>query len=378
MTGKFTIYADRVFDGYNFLQQAQLTINDGVITAIDTYASSSAADYHCEGLLVPGFIDVQVNGGGGVLLNQQASLAGINTMMAAHTQFGTTAMLPTLITDSITVMEQAADAIAQAIANKTAGILGIHFEGPHLSVAKKGAHSAQYIRPISDREWQVLSRKDIGQVMVTVAPENVLADDIARMVELGIKVSLGHSNADYQTAQRAMLAGANSFTHLYNAMSPLTSREPGMVGCALANDHAYCGLILDGHHVDYVSAKIAIKTKSAGKVLLVTDAMPPVGTTESEFAFFDRVVTLNNGKLTSTTGELAGSVLDMATAVRNCHQHLAMPLGEALRMASLYPAQYLGIADYVGSLCVGGHADMVLLDNDLFVQQTWISGKQIF
>ncbi|WP_448211862.1 N-acetylglucosamine-6-phosphate deacetylase [Colwellia sp. MEBiC06753] len=378
MTDTYTIYAERLFDGQSFLDKVRMVVSDGAISAIDTHVEPEADDQICQGLLVPGFIDLQVNGGGGVLFNTSPSLDGIQTIMAAHAKFGTTAMLPTLITDDIEVMEQAADAIAKAIAVGSPGIIGVHFEGPHLSVAKKGAHSAEYIRPISAREWRILSRKDLGQILVTLAPENVLPDDVAKMVDLGIKVCLGHTNADYQTAQKAINVGADGFTHLYNAMSPLTGREPGVVGCALLNDRASCGLIIDGHHVDYASCQLAIKAKPAGKIFLVTDAMPPVGTDDNEFAFFDRTVHLNDGKLTSTTGELAGSVLDMATAVRNCHQQVKMPLDESIRMASLYPAQYVKLDKKMGQLTVGSAANMALLDDGLAVSQTWINGKSVF
>ncbi len=297
--------------------------------------------------------------------------------MSAHAKFGTTAMMPTLITDKVEVMEQAADAIALAISQHTPGIIGIHFEGPHLSIAKKGTHCAELIRPVTAKEWDILSRQDIGQVMVTLAPETVSPEDISRMVELGIKVCLGHTNADFTTAQKAVDAGATGFTHLFNAMSPLQGREPGVVGCALLNDSTQAGLIVDGHHVDYASCQLAIKTKPAGGIFLVTDAMPPVGTDITEFPLYDRTVYVDNGKLTSSTGELAGSSLDMATAVKNTHLELKIPLAESLRMASLYPAQYL-YANQTrnrGELKVGMQADLVVLNDELSVIETWIGGE---
>lgn len=370
-------HAQRLFDGQAFLDDQVLTIVNGKITAIDQ--DTSHVDVKAIGLVVPGYIDLQVNGGGGALFNDSPSVEKLKTIMLAHAKFGTTAMMPTLITDKIEVMQQAANAIAQAISEGIPGIVGIHFEGPHLSVAKKGTHCADYIRPISDVEWQVLSRKDIGQVIVTLAPETVSADDISRMVKLGIKVCLGHTNADYQTAQQAIDAGATGFTHLFNAMSPLQGREPGVVGAALLNNNTSCGLIVDGFHVDYASCKLAIQAKPQGKVFLVTDAMPPVGTDQTQFALYDRTVYVDNGKLTSTTGELAGSSLDMANAVKNTHEKLGIPLDEALRMGSLYPAQYLYKKQAVtrGELVLGKYADMAVLNDDLSVKETWISGKKI-
>jgi len=370
-------HAKRLFDGQNFIDDQVLTITNGVISAIDS--NTNNVDVKAAGLVVPGYIDLQVNGGGGALFNDSPSVDKLKTIMTAHTKFGTTAMMPTLITDKVEVMAQAADAIAKAIAEKMPGIIGIHFEGPHLSLAKKGTHCAELIRPISDAEWQVLSRQDIGQVMVTLAPETVSSADIQRMAELGIKVCLGHTNADFATAQKAIDAGASGFTHLFNAMSPLQGREPGVVGCALLNDHTQAGLIVDGHHVNYASCQLAIKTKPAGGIFLVTDAMPPVGTDMTEFPLYDRTVYVDSGKLTSTTGELAGSSLDMATAVKNTHLALKIPLDESLRMASLYPAQYLYATNerIHGELKVGMRADMVVLNDNFSVTETWIGGEKI-
>ncbi|PCI53057.1 MAG: N-acetylglucosamine-6-phosphate deacetylase [Gammaproteobacteria bacterium] len=375
---QFRFHAKRLFDGQNFIDDQVITITNGVISAIDQNIND--VDVKATGLVVPGYIDLQVNGGGGVLFNDFPSVDKLKTIMAAHAQFGTTAMMPTLITDKIEVMAQAADAMSEAITDKTPGIIGIHFEGPHLSVAKKGTHSAEYIRPISDDEWKILSRKDIGRVMVTLAPEMVIPEDITRMVELGIKVCLGHTNADFSTAQAAVDAGATGFTHLFNAMSPLQGREPGVVGCALLNDNTQCGLIVDGHHVDYASCQLAIKTKPVGGVFLVTDAMPPVGTNQTEFPLYDRTVYVENGKLTSSTGELAGSSLNMATAVKNTHMKLKISLDESLRMASLYPAKYLYRNQRLerGELKVGMQADMIVLNDDLSVFETWIGGERVY
>jgi len=370
-------HAKRLFDGQNFIDNQVLTITNGIISAIDS--NTNDVDIKATGLVVPGYIDLQVNGGGGVLFNDSPSVDKLKTIMATHAKFGTTAMMPTLITDKIAVMVQAADAVAQAITAKVPGIIGIHFEGPHLSLAKKGTHRAELIRPISNVEWQVLSRQDIGKVMVTLAPETVSPADITRMVKLGIKVCLGHTNADFATAQQAVDAGATGFTHLFNAMSPLQGREPGVVGCALLNDHTQAGLIVDGHHVDFASCQLAIKTKPAGGIFLVTDAMPPVGTNMKEFPLYDRTVYVENGKLTSTTGELAGSSLDMATAVKNTHLSLKIPLDESLRMASLYPAKYLYANSELvrGELKVGMQADMVILNDNFSVAETWISGERV-
>jgi len=372
---KKRLHLKKYFDGENFIENKVFTISKGKIVAIDDDVLKN--DHVISGLVTPGFIDLQVNGGGGALFNSEPTTDCIEKIMLAHAQFGTTAMLPTLITDEISVMKKAADAIAQAIKNNIMGIIGIHFEGPHLSVAKKGAHSEEYIRAITDKEWEILSRKDIGQILVTLAPENVSPEDVNRMVKMGIKVCLGHTNADFTTAQKAIDAGADGFTHLFNAMSPLQGREPGVVGAALLNDNASCGLIVDGHHVDYSSCKLAIKTKPQGKIFLVTDAMPPLGTNDKEFMLFDRRVLLDQGKLTSPTGGLAGSVLDMATAIKNTHQKLNIELGEAINMATIYPASYINQQSIRGRLIEGCQADFVVLDESFSVEQTWISGIKV-
>lgn len=370
---QLVISANKIFDGHTIHLQAQLVIQHGKIVRIE--AINGAATEHIDGLLCPGFIDLQVNGGGGALFNSHCNETGITTMLNAHRRFGSTAMLPTLITDDIAVMRQAADTIALVISQQKGSVLGIHFEGPHLSVTKKGAHSEKYIRPLCEQEWTILSRKDLGQIAVTIAPENVSIKDIKRMVSLGVKVFLGHSNASFTTVQLALDAGACGFTHLFNAMSPLTSRAPGMVGAALLNDDAVCGLIVDGQHVDYATCKIALKTKPPGSVILVTDAMPVVGTDNDRFNFFDREVVLTENRLNSTTGELAGSTLNMAQAVRNTIEYLSVSIEEALRMASYYPAVLLNQQHNYGQFISGARGDIVALNQQLHVTQTWVAGK---
>lgn len=366
----------QLFTGEQTLEQQVLTVENGVIVAIDD--NTESFDHELKGLVVPGLVDLQVNGGGGVLFNVSPTVDSLKTMMTAHARYGTTGMLPTLITDQVSVMEQAADAIAQAINDNVPGILGVHFEGPHLSVAKKGTHAEEFIRPISEKEWAILSRKDLGQIIVTLAPETVSPEDIRKMVSLGIKVCLGHTNADFATAQAAIDAGADGFTHLYNAMSPLQGREPGVTGCALLNDHASCGIIIDGHHVDSISAKLALKTKPQGKLYLVTDAMSTIGTDQTEFSFFGRTVYLRDGRLNSTTGELAGAALDMISAVNNAQEWLDISYDEAIRMASLYPVSYLGLEQSKGKLAVGHAADFIQLNDQREVQSTWVAGQALY
>lgn len=363
----------KLFDGENWHEQVEVMVAEGVISHIQPATGEVLA-----GTLVPGFIDLQVNGGGGVLFNTAPEIATLTRMMQAHSHFGTTAMLPTLITDDFVVMQQSAEVIAAAIAQRVPGILGIHFEGPHLSVPKKGVHPEQHIRGLSEQELALYSRADLGIRLLTVAPENVTPEQITRLTAAGVLVWLGHSNADAHTVQQALAAGACGFTHLYNAMSPLTSREPGMVGVALTDEHSWCGLILDGWHMHPLAARLALLAKPKGKALLVTDAMSPVGTDDTEFAFFSGKVIRDGNKLTNEAGSLAGSVLDMAGAVRYAITTLSVAPAEALRMASLYPAQALGIAAQRGRLLPGYAADFALLDSNWLVQNCWIAGSSQF
>ncbi len=361
----------RLFDGEKWQHNVQLTMAEGRIQQLSPAEPSTVLPYS----LVPGFIDVQVNGGGGALFNTAPTLQTLRTMVKAHAGFGSTALLPTVITDSIAIMQQTADVIAAAIARQEPGVLGVHFEGPHLSVPKKGVHPVQHIRQLSAAEMAIYRRTDLGIKLVTVAPENISPDQIRALVSAGVIVCLGHSNADGATVEAAIAAGASGFTHLYNAMSPLTSREPGMVGVALADASTWCGIILDGHHVHPTAARLAIAAKPRGKMLIVTDAMSPVGTSETEFDFFDGKVRRDGNKLTAESGQLAGSVLDMAGAVQYAITQLGVTEAEALRMASLYPAQFLGISQQRGHIAVGAIADLVLLDPQGQVVQCWLAGQ---
>ena len=366
--------AEQLFDGEELHKDVAITIDGGKVASLGGTPAADAV--RLNGLLAPGLIDVQVNGGGGALFNNDTSVNALGKMSSAHAQFGTTGFMPTLITDQVDVMHKAADAVSAALKEGVPGVLGVHFEGPHLSAPKKGTHEECFIRPLSDEELAIYARDDLGLKMVTLAPENVSPDDIAKLVSLGVKVCLGHSNADGKTAAAAVAAGASGFTHLYNAMSPLHSRDPGMVGTALISDDCWCGLIADGHHVSAEAMTLALKAKPHGKIMLVTDAMSLVGSDEQSFPLFNRTVTRDGDKLTSNTGELAGSHLDMIGAVRNIRDWCGVELTEALRMAGLYPAEYLGFKG--GRIAEGAAADMILINDDLQVQKTWIGGQEVF
>lgn len=326
------------------------------------------------GWLLPGFIDVQVNGGGGVLFNNEPSVAAIAAIGRAHRRFGTTGFLPTLISDQATVMERAIAAAGEAIATGVPGVLGIHLEGPYLAPARKGTHDAARFRVPDAAELDMVTSLHNGVTLITLAPEQVPADTLRAMVARGAIVCAGHTAASYAQARAGLEAGIRGFTHLYNAMSPLQGREPGVVGAALESREAFCGIIVDGVHVHPASLRVALATKPRGTVFLVTDAMPMVGAAGPAFELYGETITAVDGVVRNAAGALAGSALDMATAVRNCVQLLGLPLEEAARMASACPARLLGLDTRLGRIAPGWQADLVLLDPALQVQATWIAG----
>ena len=325
-------------------------------------------------LLLPGFIDTQCNGGGGVLFNNAPTVESLRIMAATHRRFGTTGLLPTLITDTAEAMRAAIAALSQAIAEGVPGVLGMHLEGPFLNTEHKGIHDAGKFR-LPDEADIALIAGSPGATLVTLAPERVSDATIRRLADAGVIVAAGHTAADYDSTRAALRAGVRGFTHLFNAMTPLASRAPGAVGAALDDPHSWCGVIVDGHHVHPASLRVAIAAKPRGKVMLVTDAMPPVGSEASEFLLDGRTITCDGFVCRSADGTLAGSALDMAAALRNTVHMLNLPLAEASRMASAYPADFLGLAGDRGRIASGQRADFVVLDDDLSVLQTWIAGQ---
>lgn len=344
-----------------------------VIANADIPSSACQRDLSGQ-ILLPGFIDCQVNGGGGVLFNDQPSVEGIRAMAAAHRRFGTTGLLPTLISDRMDKMPVAIAAVDAAIAAGVPGVLGIHLEGPFISQARKGVHAAAFLHAPSAVELRMAASLQRGVTVLTVAPECVAPAAIRELVHAGVVVSAGHSNADYATARAALAAGASGFTHLYNAMSPLASRAPGMVGAALDDANAWCGIIVDGHHVDPASLRVALKAKPRGKVFLVTDAMPPVGAIDPSYALNGETITARDGICQTAAGTLAGSALSMIDAVQNATRMLGVPLDEAARMAATYPADFLGLGSTHGRIDAGYRADFTVLDAALRVTETWIGG----
>jgi N-acetylglucosamine-6-phosphate deacetylase len=354
-----------------------VVIEDGKIAAILDHAEAPVGATRRDlegGLLVPGFIDTQVNGGGGVLFNDAPTVETIAAIGAAHRPFGTTGFLPTLISDDLSVVDQAMRATEAAIAAGVPGVLGVHIEGPFLNVKRKGIHDPAKFRVIDDGALALLSSLKVGKTLVTLAPETTTPDMIRRLTEAGVIVAAGHTNAAYGTMRKALAAGLTGVTHLFNAMSPLTSREPGVVGAALENQTAWCGLIVDGRHVDPAVLRIALRTRPLDRFMLVTDAMPTVGMIDKSFDLQGRQIHVVDGVCVDAHGTLAGSDLDMIGAVRNAMSMLGLPLEDAVAMASASPAAFLGLTHQRGRIAAGQAADLVLLDTALQVQGTWING----
>ncbi|MGV8936668.1 MAG: N-acetylglucosamine-6-phosphate deacetylase [Allorhizobium sp.] len=383
MTETIAIAGARIFDGSDWHENQSLLFAAGKVTGFSPIADNggSGTTVQADGLLVvPGFVDLQVNGGGGVLFNNMPSEDGIRRICATHARYGTTALLPTLITDSLEITARAIEAGTQAHRNGIPGYLGLHLEGPYLSTERKGTHDPALIRPMTETDLQNLINLagTFGKALITLAPESVTEDQVRHLSAAGYCVSLGHSNADCPTALRYVQAGASMVTHLFNAMSPLTHREPGMVGAALSSGALSCGLIADGFHVDPVAMGIALRAKTGpAHIFLVTDAMSTIGTDDTGLELNGRQIFRQGGRLTLADGTLAGADIDMLSCIRYVHKKLGLPLDEALRMASTYPARAIG-AHSKGRLEVGLAADFVLLTPDLELVSTWIDGQCVY
>ena len=325
--------------------------------------------------LVPGFLDTQVNGGGGVLFNDAPTVDAIRRIGAAHRRFGTTGFLPTLISDDLSVIKRAIEAVREAIAAGVPGVIGVHIEGPFINEEKAGAHDAAKLRELDARGVSLLSSLGVGRTLVTLAPEMTTSATIRQLADHGVVVSAGHTNATYEEMQEAFAHGVRGVTHLFNAMSPLNHREPGVVGASLLHPDCWCGLIVDGRHVHPAALRLALRAKRTERFMLVTDAMPPVGEDADEFLLQGRRILVRDGVCVDENGTLAGSALDMASAVRNCVATLGLTLEQAARMASTWPAEFLGVAHELGRIAPGYRASLVALDANLQVSGTWIDGR---
>ncbi len=374
---RHAVVAPAVFDGTECRRDCAVVIEGSKILGLvprNEVGADVPAAILPEGLwLAPGFIDCQANGGGDVLFNDEPTVDGIAAIVDAHRKFGTTSLLPTLITDTEEKMRDAlgaADKAAQAIA----GVAGIHIEGPFISPEKPGVHNPAFIRRPTPQDLELLMAPRRGVTLVTLAPECVPAGFIASLAEAGVHVSLGHSMATYQETKAALAEGLTGFTHLFNAMRQLSSRDPGPVAAALESPSVWFGMIADGEHVDPAVLRLALR--GAAHPMLVTDAMPPVGGRKRAFSLYGQEIAVREGRCVRADGTLAGAALDMAKAVRNCVELLGVPLTQALRFASAGPAEFLGLGASLGRIVPGYRADMVCFDpHSMTVHGTWVKGE---
>jgi N-acetylglucosamine-6-phosphate deacetylase len=366
----------RIFDGERFLSDQALVVEGERIAAIVPYAERPrGADLDLGGgLLAPGFIDVQVNGGGGALFNASPTPEAIVRIADAHRKHGTVGLLPTLVTDAPQVMAAAIAATREA-RRRTPAALGLHLEGPFIDPRRKGAHELKYIRELTAVDIETIANADCGAIMVTLAPNRVAAESIAELARRGVLVSLGHSEASYDQACSAVQAGARAFTHLFNAMSGSVGREPGMVGAALDLADAFVGIIADGQHVHAANLRIAFSAKRRDRFMLISDAMPSAAGGPDHFDLQGRRVTRAGGCLRLDDGTLAGSVLTMDEAVRYAVTVIGLDLADALAMASRVPATFLRRDHELGRIAPGHLASLVHLDEELQVFETWIEGR---
>jgi N-acetylglucosamine-6-phosphate deacetylase len=366
----------RVFDGAALRDGLAVVIEGSRIAAVvaERDLPDGLSVERIDGLLAPGFIDIQVNGGGGVLLNAERTPEAIAAIGRAHRRFGTTGFLPTLVTDTRTVMAEAIAAANSALAAKVPGLLGLHLEGPFLNPERKGIHDAALMRAPDEEDIRAVASLVGGTMLITLAPEKVPVAVIERLAAAGCILSAGHTAATYAEVVTARAAGLTGFTHLYNAMPPLTGREPGPVGAAMDDPGAWASIIVDLIHVSAPSLRAAIAARGYERTILTSDAMPTVGSTADRFVLQGRTITLTGGKLGHSDGTLAGAHLDMAAAVRNSIEHLSVPLEAALHMASRAPAEFLGLGGELGRIASGYRASLVLLDDNLAVTRTWIDG----
>ena len=367
-----------IFDGESVHEHKAVLIEGEHIVAVvdpEQVPADIGASYDLEGgTLIPGFIDLQVNGGGGVLFTAAPTVDSLRTIGAAHRQYGTTGFLPTLITTRFDVMREAVSAVAEAIAIGTPGVLGLHLEGPFLSPERKGVHDAGKFCQLDQTGFDILTSLQVGSTVVTLAPELTSPQMISRLVEEGVIVCGGHSGATYAQTRDALAQGLSGFTHLYNAMTPLQSREPGMVGAALEDDDSWFGIIADGHHIHPAAFSVAVAAKKRGGALLVTDAMPTVGSPDTSFILDGKTIVASEGRVTNAEGTLAGSDLNMLSAVNNAAEFARLDWFEAVRMASLYPARALGLERELGAIRPGFRASLLALDSAHRIRTSWING----
>ena len=376
---KQAITGSKLFNGKKFIEHKALLIDDQHIAGI-VNEDAIPTDYQVQkldgGILSPGFIDLQVNGGGGKLFNNSPDKESLNTIISAHQYFGTTSIMPTVISDSLNILQKCTDIISNEI-NNNHSLLGIHIEGPFFNVKYRGVHQKQYINTINASYLNLFETLDKFPVMLTLAPECISIKQLKHLKSLGFKILAGHTDANYDQLEEAIKYGLDGFTHLFNAMGQISAREPGVVGSALDFDETSASIIVDLHHVHPSLINLSFKQKPKGKLFFVSDSMATINHGEPSFELYDEVVSESNGRIINSEGKLAGSSITQIDAIKNAYQKCSIPLENAISMATLYPAEYLGVSDYIGQLKKGYRADLAHFDSNFHVQNVWLAGKQI-
>jgi len=376
---KQAITGSKLFNGIDFIEHKALLIEDQHIAGIvnkDVIPTDFQVKKLEGGILSPGFIDLQVNGGGGKLFNNSPDKESLNTIISAHQYFGTTSIMPTVISDSLNILQKCTDTISNEIDNNHS-LLGIHIEGPFFNVKYRGVHQKQYINTINASYLNLFETLDKFPVMLTLAPECISIKQLKHLKSLGFKILAGHTDANYDQLEEAVKYGLDGFTHLFNAMGQISAREPGVVGSAFDFDETSASIIVDLHHVHPSLINLSFKQKPKGKLFFVSDSMATINHGEPSFELYDEVVSESNGRIINSEGKLAGSSITQIDAIKNAYQKCSIPLESAISMATLYPAEYLGVSDYIGQLKKGYRADLAHFNSNFHVQNVWLAGKQI-
>ena len=376
---KQAITGSKLFNGIDFIEHKALLIENQHIAGI-VNEDAIPTDFQVKkldgGILSPGFIDLQVNGGGGKLFNNSPDKESLNTIISAHQYFGTTSIMPTVISDSLNILQKCTDTISNEIDNNHS-LLGIHIEGPFFNVKYRGVHQKQYINTINASYLNLFETLDKFPVMLTLAPECISIKQLKHLKSLGFKILAGHTDANYDQLEEAVKYGLDGFTHLFNAMGQISAREPGVVGSAFDFDETSASIIVDLHHVHPSLINLSFKQKPKGKLFFVSDSMATINHGEPSFELYDEVVSESNGRIINSEGKLAGSSITQIDAIKNAYQKCSIPLESAISMATLYPAEYLGVSDYIGQLKKGYRADLAHFNSSFHVQNVWLAGKQI-
>ena len=376
---KQALIGAQLFSGKEFFDNRALLIDgENIIDIINEHniPNNFETQKLNGGILSPGFIDLQVNGGGGKLFNNSPDKESLNAIIEAHQHFGTTSIMPTVISDSLNVLKRCTTTISEVIENNKS-LLGVHIEGPFFNVKYRGVHQKQYINTINSDYLNLFESLKDFPVMLTLAPECISTKQLKHLKSLGFKILAGHTDASYDQLEEAIKYGLDGFTHLFNAMGQISAREPGVVGSALTFDNAAASIIVDLHHVHPSLIQMAYKQKPQGKLFFVSDSMATIHHGEPSFELYDEVVSESNGRIINSEGKLAGSSITQIDAIKNAYQSCNIPLNDAIAMVTRYPAEYLGVANYLGSLKSGYRADLTHFDLDFQVHNVWVAGKQL-